>query len=436
MTEHNQQFAIVDATPDASVVYGLQWEPIVGSHLEKQSYKRALELKVSHYVKAFGPFTAFGYCDIHESNLVQGHRYYSAAAIFAQRHSQGVYWARREMPSGMEWIVAAQDGAIVTGTDRLCSHDEASEIVAKLAERYPHIIDAGLDDADFAPYLNDHAELHRLRTPFQSVPVPIKVAVGVLLGFMLLDTGWQQYKAYQARKEAEERAVYHVDAEQLWLNAIDQWQQTVRLGGQEGVSSVLSALSEVPVDVGNWTIASGACYAAETGWNCEAAYARGLGTNMTFKTSAPSNWSVVWDGLNRALARWSIPYAFQPLDRQTLPVMEDVGLGYISRLQRVLPSFESLVVHPPEKVAVNEPTAPDAKGNIVPVPHPGTSDPRLSIPSFQRFQVVAPLRSLLVMPIDQNFQIDSIQFTYTPAGSSSLTKSMFAASLAGGFYVR
>lgn len=438
MFEYSNGLVIRGLSAESAVVFGLEWESLIGSKLEKQSQQRAAELSATHYIRAGRHSTSFGHATLKgAANKGKGRKLYSAAAIFAQTHPQGVFWECKEMEAGSVWLVASQDGVVITDTDLVCSREDADEIIHALRVRYPHIVQVSeRDELDYVYYLNDRTLMVEVTSFIDAIPTPVKVVAAVLLGLMVIDIGWDQFKSYQARMEQEKLALSQSDVERLWAQALDEWQSRVFLVGADELQDAYTSLVNIPLKIGHWNLTSAGCDATVAGWNCEASYKRSLGTSISFKTFAPENWSITWNGLDGATGRWKVPFKAPVLDRTTLKA-NGIGLDYISELQSVLPAFELYTLFPPEKPAIEEPSNPNSKGGRARTyPHPNNGNPLLAIPSFQRFRVEAPLRSINLLPSTEQLAFEKIQFTYGVAGSQSLTKSMFKAILTGRIYVK
>lgn len=428
------------ASSKASLVFGLDWETLVGQNLEKQSLKKAKGYKASHYVRAGKHSAAFGYARLQAADRkAKGVKYYSAAAIFAQSHPQGVYWQRRDMPDDTVWVVASHDGMVISGTDIVCTFQTAQELHDALLERYEHIVQVPHDETndDSLYYLNEQTLLAEAKSGIETIPQPVLIGIGAVMALLLADMGWDKYKSYQAQKERARQALAYIDPEDAWREELDAWQRTVRLGGKNSLLAAYDAVGAVPLDVGSWMLAGVDCQSNADGWACTAAYKRLTGTNETFERSAPSGWQVRWSGLEDVFGSWQVPYAgYLPLDRTLLPTMSQVRVNHISRIQSVMTSFERLALDPAVEVSVPAPQVVDANGNMQTISHPGNISPAVALPQTQSFRIQAPLRSLLVAPIDSNYQLDSLKVEYRVGGASSLTSSMLTATLTGKYYVQ
>lgn len=421
-------------------MFGLQWETLVGQNLEKQSLKQAKSYKATHFVRAGRHSSAFGYAKLQSSDRkVKGTKYYSAAAIFAQGHPQGVYWQRRDMPDDTVWVVAVQDGVVVSGTDIICTHSDAEGLHQALIERYEHIVQVDHDEHsdDSLNYLNERTALIEAKTGIENIPVPVLIGVGALAFLVLADMGWDSYKSYKQKQERARQALSYIDPAEVWAEELDKWQSSTLVSGKESLLAAYNTLSTVPLNVGSWTLQSAGCDHAPAGWSCSAIYKRLTGTNQTFKNAAPPSWELDWHGLDVATGSWTAPNAHHfPVDRKLLPAGDDIRLNYISRLQSVMTSFERLTLDPAVEVNIPAPAVVDSNGNTQMVAHPGNLNPNIALPKKQSFMVQAPMRSMLVFPVGSNFKFDGLHFEYRAGGASSLSRSMIMATLKGKYYVQ
>ncbi|MHB0818486.1 type 4b pilus protein PilO2 [Stutzerimonas stutzeri] len=435
---HNDDSVLIQSTsPETALVFGLNWDTLVGANIERQSYKWASASKASHYVRAGRHSPATGYVHLKLRKNQRKQRLYSAAAIFAQSHSQGVFLERLDLPDGRQWVVAAQDGVVISGTDRICTPDEANALVETLVERYPQIVQITTEETEFSYFLNEKSLLLDVRSLVERTPMWMRYVAGLVLILMLADITWTQYTQYKARQERQQQAAQFIDVDALWIKTLDEWQNGISLHGLAGLRTIYDSLGALPLSIGSWTLAEAGCNSSVAGWQCNAHYRRVAGSNESFRQHAPRNWTVGWNGLGGAVGNWNIPFTRIVLDRLTLPRIEDVSLSYVSELQGVLPAFNTYTLDPPASVDIPNPVVTRADGLTQTYPHPGSGGDNLKIPKIQHFKLDAPLRSLSVLPLMDSTTIDSIRVVHkTGAAGQSLTKSIFAAQVTGAFYVQ
>jgi len=437
---------IFEASPDTSIVFGgVTWHTLLGSNLPAQSVKAAVANKATHYVAA-GPHSAScGTLKI-SSDLakVKGRSFYSAAAIFAQAHQGGVFLTTHEMADGSVWVAGVHDGNILRGTDVLLSQEEAERLVAEVESRFKDsssAVNLVKSEFDLEPYFNARTKLAPVKSAFQKIPRPLLLVLGTLLGLIVLDTAWDQYRKYQSKKALELEAQQPVDAHSEWANALNEWAGSVVVDGPKGLAAVVHGLGRAPMDIGGWDLNKARCKAVPGAWSCSADYDAGIGaTNLSFVANLPPGWTASWNGLTGAVGSWTVPAHREMIDRAGIQAIPDFSLNYISKLQEVLPAFRSVELSPPMAVQIPEPQVAVKNGShqqMVAVPYPADNTEGIERPSVQTIELVAPLRSLMVLPIINETTIQSVSFVVEGMTSiPSLRDSLFTAKLVGEMYVR
>lgn len=436
---------IFDASPDASIVFGgVVWQTLLGSNLANLSVKAAVANKATHYVAAGAHSASCGTIKISsELSKVKGRSFYSAAAIFAQAHQGGVFLATHEMDNGSVWVVGVHDGNILRDTDVILSQEDAQKLIAEVGSRFKDsssTVNVVKAEFDIEPHLNARTKLAPVKSAFQKIPRPLLLVLCGLISLIALDTAWDQYKKYQTKKALELEAQQPVDARSEWANALNEWASTVVIDGPQGLAALINGLGRAPMDIGGWDLNKAKCKAIPDAWSCSADYDAGIGaTNMSFVANLPPGWTASWNGLTGAVGSWTVPARRSLIDRAAIQAIPDFSINYISKLQQVLPAFRSVELLPPVQVQIPDPQVVVKNGShqeMVSVPYPADSV-GIERPSVQSIELVAPMRSLMVLPIINETTIQSLSFvvegmTTTP----SLRDSLFTAKLVGELYVR
>lgn len=423
--------------PNMAIAFGLEWETLIGNKLDAQSFKRATLRKAAQYVKASEHSIAAGFANISKADNPNNLKLYSAAAIFAQLNSNGIFYELKELPNGATWVVAAQDGTVIAGTDKICTPQDAQALIAHLVERYPQIIKQTSDEHDYTFHLNSQTQLYEVKSAIEAVPSHAKALIIIVLMIVLGNMLWGRYEA-DMRSKTRARVAAPINPTALWKESIDQWQKDVHLGGRESLWIAFDNLLALPITIGNWELSEAGCTASPSGWACDAHLKRlPTGTNNSLKEAVPAHWHIAWNGLNGAIARWSIPFTGKTLERSRLPTLEDMSVAYVSDLQDVLPAFHSYTLSPPEKAPVPPPKVATATGKTQAVPYPRGNAADIQIPSIQRFQLEAPLRSITVLPLMDNFDIKTFRVEFVwPLDKPGLSRSALTAKLTGEFYAK
>lgn len=373
-----------------SLVFGLEWFPLLGSHSESQARALTRRQRAHHWVVSSGGAAAVGLLRGRLSKQ-RTRRYCSAAAAFAALHPTGTVAAVLPLAEGSYWLVAVHEGAVMARTDQL--HHTASQLhdtVRLLREAHPGLIlhdegqvPSGLLDALFE-IAQDRAELRRITVGVRGLALcgllgGVAVAGVVAHGGVFLtddagpglttDDGWA---AWQAALAASVRS------------------HSVQ--GVAGLRVLLEAFHDLPVDLGGWHLAEAECRAQSNLWRCQARYRRNPSANNEgFISSAPSTWALSFDPLEGAIAVWTVPIPALALSAAALRTSRDNDRQLLSALQSMRPAFSELRLGVADPLPLKAPL--DAQQRLVPRP-PG-------ITRYQRrtLRLQAPLRSFsLLLP--------------------------------------
>jgi hypothetical protein len=436
---------IFDASPDTSIVFGgVAWQTLLGSNLANLSVKAAVANKATHFVAAGAHSASCGTIKISSAlTKIKGRSFYSAAAIFAQAHQGGVFLTAHELDNGSVWVAGVHDGNILRETDVILSKDDAQNLIAEIELRFKEsssTVNIVKAEFDVEPHLNARTKLAPLKSAFQKIPRPLLLVLSVLLALTVMDTAWDQYRKYQSKKALELEAQQPVDARTEWTNALNEWAGTVVVDGPNGLAAVIHGLGRAPMDIGGWDLNKASCVAIPDAWSCSANYDAGIGaTNLSFVANLPPGWTASWNGLTGAVGSWTVPAHRKLIDRASIQAIPDFSLNYISKLQQVLPAFRSVELSPPAQVQIPDPQVVVKNGShqeMVIVQYP-SDNKGIERPSVQTIELIAPLRSLLVLPIINETTIQSLSFVVEGMTSTpSLRDSLFTAKLVGEMYVR
>jgi hypothetical protein len=166
-----------------SLVFGLTWFALVGSHIAPMARARARQLKATHYV-AGGLRAAAGGCARLDRDVRRGEPH-AAAQAYAQLHAEGAFGSALALPDGRYWLVAAQDGAVMSRGDRIhATRESAEQALHELQSQRPAL--RVVDDADLLDRmmrsLDQASRLLPVDTRWGSLPWPVRaLALGALL---------------------------------------------------------------------------------------------------------------------------------------------------------------------------------------------------------------------------------------------------------------
>lgn len=408
-----KEFIIREVEGDRSVVYGLDWAPLIGAKLDRQSLAHARRVKASHHVPAVEHSSSVGTINLpNEKKIGKARTLYSAGAIVALKHPTSAYLGVIQIEQKLVWVIATHNGSVIKGTDTLCSLAESETLVASVRKRYPQISD--LEDTDVQSYLIDRTELKVVRYGVDALPVPLKVvsivALAMLVGNLVWDQGSQLIQSY-SRSHTQ---TPQVDAVQEWTHAMDSWAAETLVDGAKGYAAIFSSVADIPLKVGGWKLSGTGKNSAvqcdapsQATWNCSAMYKRGpLATNESFLSARRQDWKIRWIDLDTALATWQVLGARHALSLSTLPKQSAFSIDYVSRLQNVSRAFTNIDVKASAPVAIPAPVVSDASADKVAVELPTS----ISLPREMTFTLKGPLRSLAAFPLNEHTRIKQLKF--------------------------
>ncbi len=409
---------------DTSLVFGMEWFPLLGDNTPKQAQALARRRRASHWVLAAGAAASVG---LMRGAGLRGEptRLYSAAAIFAGLYPVGTVVAVTRLPQDRLWLVAVHEGAVMARTDQL--HDgEASvqDTIRLLREAHPGLVvhdesrmPAGLLDALFqaahkgAQVLRNHSRVWR------GVAI-VLVAGGVALWFT---RAW--WNATEASLQAQQP-----DPVQAWAQAVAMSARSHSVHGVAGLKAALDALYELPVYLAGWMLKQAECRPGTAHWNCRAVYRRNEeGDNESLMDAALPQWSLSFEPLEGAVANWAVPLPALPASEIKLHGSRHNEARLVSALQSMLPAFMELRLEGAQRLAVAAPL--DAQQRPIPRPR--------EIPVYQRrpVRLQAPLRSLsLLLPETGHMSWDKILLELGEVDHPSIRHSGLRVSLSGVLY--
>lgn len=400
---------------ERSVVYGLDWAPLIGAKLERQSLAHARRVKATHHVPAVEHSSSVGAAWLPTDKKAGKHRaLYSAGAIVALKHPTSAYLGIIQIEEDLVWVIATHNGSVIKGTDTLCSPEEAEALVESVRKRYPNISD--LEDTDVQSYLNDRTQLKAVRYGLDAIPTPLKVAGIAALVLLVGNLGWEQATRIIHSYTRSSATTVQVDAEQEWREALETWAGQTLVDGPEGFSTIFAAVMDLPPTVGGWALSAGSdstkfpalkCTAVQRVWTCYAHYTRGhTATNQSFLAQRRPEWNVQWNDLDNVTVDWKVKAQRHPLARGRIPLLTDFSIEDVSRLQDVSKAFVLIDIKPPIKVSVPAPVVNDSAGNRVPLDLPE----KMLLPSSMSLEIHGPLRSLAAFPLNHATRINQLIF--------------------------
>jgi len=399
-----------------ALVFGLTWFALVGSHVAAMARTRARQLKATHYV-AGGLRAAAGGCARLGRGMRRG-QLHAAAQAYAQLHAEGSVCSVLALPDGRHWLVAAQDGAVMSRGDHVyASRETAEQALRALQAQRPAlrlIDDAALLDLMLRS-LDAGSRLLPVDTRWGSLPWPVRACVLGAALFLLAPQAWERWRGYRAPAPSASEPSAARQA------ALDAWRDSVRIHTPADLKRLTESLHRIPLALRGWTLQRIGCEPQGQDWQCAAHYARARSqaTFEAFAAAAPQGLRAEFEALDHSVLRWRVQGASTTLAKVELP--RRPPQAFLGNLQRIYPAFSEVRLGLPVEPAAANQAGPNAAGL------PGLRTRALS--------VSGPLRSFGVLALNSTVASWSSFTLRIDAGRpSALAGSVLLAQLQGTVY--
>ncbi|SAI72111.1 type IV pilus assembly protein [Bordetella ansorpii] len=354
---------------------------------------------------------------------------YAAAQAYAHLHPDGAVACVVALPDGHHWLVAAQDGAVLSRADRLYASAEAASLALReLCELRPalRVLDGADVLARLQQALDPAARLLAVDTRWEGLPWPVRAFVLGLAGVLALPPLWHHIAA--SRDAGRPAAA--IDADAIWRDAVHAWRSGLRVHTPAELHRVVRSLYGIPLAVKGWRLQRAQCVPDAAAWRCSAYFERVLpqATHDDLVGAAPAGWHAQFEALGLSAWHWRVPGAGMSLASQ--PMRQHLPRTFISDLQRVALAFTDVQLGPLAPLA---PPAPrDAGGVPLPPPEgPGILPPLRS----RTLSLTGPLRSFGVLALEGvATSWSSLSLRLEPGRPAALAASVVAAQLQGTIY--
>lgn len=433
-----KEFIIRDMPGERGVVYGMDWAPLIGTKLDKQSLAHARRLKASHQIPAVEHSSSVGTIKM----PAEKRTLYSAGAVVALKHPTSAYLGVMQIEPELVWVIATHNGSVIKGTDTLCSPDESEKLIESVRKRYPQISD--LEDTDVQSYLNGRTQLQVVHYGLDAIPTPLKMLGIIALALVVGNLAWDQGSRFVRDYARAHSTAPQVDAVQEWSDALNSWAAQTLVDGTQGYAALFRAFLPIPSDVGGWKLSGSGknpavqCDApSQRNWKCSVMFRRGiLATNESFLTWTLHNhpdWQIQWIDLDTVLASWQAPGARHTISLGSVPKQATFSIDYVSRLQKVKRAFTLIEVKPSAQASISQPTLRDGSGNQTAIELPAG----MALPKVMGFTMKGPLRSLAAFPLNEHTRITRLKFDVDLNESHpDLRSSAFFGEITGEYYVQ
>lgn len=418
--------------PTTTLVFGLQWLPLLGGKVERLGARMARQHRATHMVLADDTAGSVGIATLKPGRIPRKLCLHSAAQNIAQLFSTGTIAVLLQLEHAGFWLVAVHEGAVVARTDRLFpSSADAQLVLSELRLAYPQLVLLGDAQAPATPSLgaieaasSHHSSLRLLRRWSPILPWPVQVFLLSLVLVLLVPRLWDML-----RPVSQGPAKQMGDPAQAWRLALEKAIQDRHVHGVAGTRSLLETLHQLPIRVGGWTLKEAECTPQARKWRCQARYERSTvhASNSQFLAGAPPHWIVEFASIEQARPAWEANAYGVPLDAGNLKSSAHNERDLFSSLQAIRTAFSQMRIGQPTPLSVPAPT--DGHGRALPRP------PGLTTYLSRPVQFSGPLRSSsLMLPYTGSIAWNKALLTLRDVDKPGLKKSSLSLSLQGVLY--
>ncbi|AZY49752.1 pilus assembly protein [Bordetella avium] len=250
-------------------VYGMAWFAVVGSHAPRMARLRARQMGASHYLLGGEQALTVG------CSRLRGRGVFHSAAQQVASHFAPASFAAILALDDSHWLVAVQEGAVLSGGDQLFARYADAE--AALDRLGPDFTGNSEDAEQALQALPGKAtRLHALPPRPSGWLVLAVLTAG--LGLWLWPTAQAPAPLAQTEKPAE-----------LCL------------------ADVLASLQKIPMRQAGWLLAEAQCQAGLRSWSCHARYQPETSSALSsaFRTDGP--WTLALSGMDDIALSWQAP---------------------------------------------------------------------------------------------------------------------------------
>ena len=379
----------------AAIVFGLDWMPVVGGETEKLGLRRARSLRATHFLLQGEPGAIVG-CGAIQQELTQikrsggapSHHMYSAAAMFAAAHAQGVVAGVFHRPEFGYWLVAVNAGRVLAQTDRwYATSDETDAALLTLSERFPSLrvlpmavlLDAELPDWVTEPF-HEGVRLKKLSALGARL---LRQGLTVVLMSAGIYGLWIHFSpAPTPPLQSPERTQVQ------WKDVMARFINQHPIHRPAHLFKVLEAWQKTPLNPGGWKLNQILCESSNSDWHCAARYQRlrKLARSEQLDAAKPNGWTLDLIDIDHAVLRWQVLGAASLFDAVSpTPPLK----AWMSYLQGVTPVFESIQIGSGTQITLPAPL--DEQG--VALPRPAFIKPL----KRRSLSIKGPLRSMVAL---------------------------------------
>jgi hypothetical protein len=397
-----------------TVVFGVDWSPLIGSRAESAARKKAAGVKATHYVLVSNSGqTGLGTVKLGRSDMkhVGKRKLYPAAAAMALFRPTSTAVGFFELDDGRIWLVKVQNGMVQRGGDLVYQDQDMAwarlhQLQTDAQEDthggpawafYSNVEVEGSEHLTLEELLNvEIAPLEPRKFSFDQLPKPVRVCFWLSMGIVVAHIGYDAYQSWAKERELEKLRANMQDPQQAWDRAVQEEAALKRWDRSSTVEALYEQVSVVPLDIDGWALVKFWCVPSGQKWSCSATYKRSAygTTNDRFEAAIPRSWKASFDPFLQATANWSFdgaggPVGLRPAD---LPRVDQIYRKPVSQLQEVLPAFKSIRLASAKPWGIQTPL----DGNGKPISKPSN----FTVPGAVQLVLEGPLRSLSVWDVE------------------------------------
>lgn len=370
-----------------SLVFGLEWSPLVGTNPKGQGLMRCRALRATHFVIVGKGAMALGITRLNVEQQSKKTVLYSAAAHFAQRFPTGAFGCLIPFEGQGCWMVASHAGVVLANTDRwFADLGDALEAMELIRSRFPALqvlTESTLTAQSMPTWLYENQSSEARLQPARRFGGLLRrsLLLIVVLGGLGLCT--YRYFFYEKQMQVTEEP----DAVQLWRHALQKLSVQIPIHPENSLTNVTQTWHQVPVRPVGWKLRNIHCDAGEHTWQCAAHFDRQhkFSLNQDLEYLKPAAWTMRVTPLESAAWLWRVPFQRVSHDWTTPAKDHD----WMTHLQRIGLAFEHIQVGSGVLLPLALPV--DVRGNAIAAPSV------MPVWRHRSLFLKGPLRSLVML---------------------------------------
>ncbi len=446
----------LESIPDGVALgLGLRWQSIISPQVEKEALTIALKNKATHYVHSEKVgFVGSGI--VGNDAALKNKALVSLARLFTTtQHSEGIAAIALRISDDIVWVCCTQNRAVRSDSDVLVNDARAFEILTLLKQQFANIklwgdaadlglgLDEGINFLSLIEQLNKAVSVQfstlkpvkqSLIQKFARQPKPIKYFCYALVAAVSYTTLIKP--AFNMAYDLVFPPVVVVeDPNSMWQSALAEGYKNIRLTTPAGLSSLLTQLDALPLNVAGWSLRDVVCEAksSDKKWLCKASFdaKSAAATNTSFEAARPRTWQMQWKNLKEAQAVFNLELVTAPLDVKSLPTKEQIYLETGTTLQTVRGLLKDNDKALSEFAAIKLIEPKFQTGMAVPVPK------NIQLIQVAKLQVSGPLRTLSAMTdVHKRTSWQTLRLEHLPEAKAEKNTSKLMMTLSGDVYAK